>query len=321
MKPNALLALLSDRRIHSGESLAKELGVSRTAVWKQIKRAVSEGLEVKTIRGQGYQLVSTLDLLDRDRILAALPEECRKLVALTTLSEVGSTNAEVARQLVSANGLVPIVLADAQTAGRGRRGRNWSSPRGENLYLSLGLTFRGGFEVLDGLSLVLGVAVARALQSLGADDVGLKWPNDLFARGQKFGGILVEIQGELQEGQVQVIAGIGINVHMKEAPGIDQPWTSLAGTWPGRAWVRNDLAAAIIGEIVSIVNVFESGGFEAFRAEWQARDIFFGQPLVAREGTLAGRGAGVDNTGNYQLETEAGLVSVRAGDISLRVVP
>lgn len=320
MKPNALLALLSDRRVHSGESLAKELGVSRTAVWKQIKKAASEGLEIRTIRGQGYQLMSVLDLLDRERVLSALPETFRAQVDLAVLSQVDSTNAEVARQLPCARGRVPIVVADTQTAGRGRRGRNWSSPKGENLYMSMGLTFRGGFEVLDGLSLVLGVTVARALEGLGGEGAGLKWPNDLFAGGRKFGGILVEIQGELQEGQVQVIAGIGINVHMKEAVDVDQPWTSLSRQWPETAWVRNDLAAAIIREVLGSLELFDAGGFAAFRADWQARDIFFAQPLIARDGELSGIGAGVDGSGNYCLETETGLASVRAGDISLRAL-
>lgn len=319
MNPNTLLALLSDHQIHSGESLAKQLGVSRTAIWKQIKKFVADGLEVKTIRGQGYQLVSVVDPLDECKILRRLPVEFREKVELSIIAEVDSTNAEVARQVPYAGGLVPIVLADAQTLGRGRRGRSWSSPKGQNLYMSMGLTFRGGFEVLEGLSLVLGVAVARALHALGAEGAGLKWPNDLFVEGCKFGGILVEIQGELQQGQIQVIAGIGINVHMKEAEEVDQPWVSLSGYWSDQPWKRSDLAAEIIREVLGSVDRFERGGFEVFRDEWQERDVFFGKPLLARDGDLGGEGAGVDSAGNYQLKTDGGIVSVRAGDISLRV--
>jgi BirA family biotin operon repressor/biotin-[acetyl-CoA-carboxylase] ligase len=319
MKPNTLLDLLGDHRVHSGESLAQQLGVSRTAVWKQIRKVVAEGIEVKTIRGQGYQLVTALDLLDQRKIVENLAKENAERVELVVLKEVGSTNAEVARKLLAPGSAMPVVLADAQTEGRGRRGRNWSSPKGQNLYMSMGLTLRGGFEGLSGLSLVLGVAVVRALNALGVTGAGLKWPNDLYAGGKKFGGILVEIQGELQEGQVQVIAGLGINVHMTEATDVDQPWTSLARYWPDHAWVRNELAATVINEVAAVMEQFENGGFSAFRDEWQGHDIFLGQPLSAKDGTLSGIGAGVDVGGNYQLDTATGRVSVMAGDISLRV--
>lgn len=319
MKSTTLLSLLQDRRIHSGESLAQTLGVSRTAVWKQIRRAQAEGAEIRTLRGQGYQLMSALDLLVGDHILEIMAPADQNRVDLVVLGDVDSTNAEVARRLKSGPSTLPVVIADSQTAGRGRRGRNWASPRGENLYLSVGLTVRGGFSALDGMSLVLGVAVSRALTALGARGVGLKWPNDLFSDQKKLGGILVEIQGELQDGEIQVIAGIGINVHMTHVSGVDQPWASLANQWPEIPWARNELAAAIIMQVVTIVGEFERQGFAAFREEWQAQDIFFGKELMAREGDLVGEGRGIDAAGNYQVMTGQGLVAVRAGDISLRV--
>ncbi|MBZ0332580.1 biotin--[acetyl-CoA-carboxylase] ligase [Marinobacter sp. AL4B] len=319
MKPNPLLDLLSDHCVHSGESLAKQLGVSRTAVWKQIRKVQAEGVEIKTIRGQGYQLVTALDLLDRQRIVERLVGAGSDKVDVMVLKEVDSTNAEVARRLAAFTAAMPVVLADAQTEGRGRRGRNWSSPKGQNLYLSMGLTLRGGFEGLSGLSLVLGVAVIRALNAMGVSGAGLKWPNDLYAGGKKFGGILVEIQGELQEGQVQVIAGLGINVHMTDAVDVDQPWTSLAKHWPDHVWVRNELAALVILEVGKVMEQFQSGGFSEFRQEWQGYDIFFGQALTAKDGALSGTGGGVDAGGNYMLDTNDGRLSVMAGDISLRV--
>lgn len=145
MKSSPLLSLLEDCRIHSGESLAQTLGISRTAVWKQIRRAKAEGVEIRTVRGQGYQLISALDLLASERILNALPEPLRAVVALDVLDAVDSTNAEVARRLTSGVEGVPVVVSDSQTAGRGRRGRQWVSPEGENLYLSLGLSIEGDF--------------------------------------------------------------------------------------------------------------------------------------------------------------------------------
>lgn len=317
MKSNTLLSLLSDRDVHSGESLAQQLGVSRTAVWKQVRKAIREGTDIRTIRGRGYQLVSRLDLLESAAIWAELNADSKARVDLTVLDEVDSTNAEVARRMTASSS--PVVLADRQVSGRGRRGRNWASPRGQNLYLSLGLTIRGGFSALDGLSLALGVAVADAIMESGIRDIGLKWPNDLFAEKKKFGGVLVEIQGELQEGCVQVIVGIGLNVHMSEAEGVDQPWTSLGLRWPAENWVRNQLAGRVINHVLIAVDEFEVGGFGRFRDRWQQRDVFKGMPLVVRGGEMTGIGAGIDENGNYLLETAEGVVPVRAGDISLRI--
>ncbi|WP_138438241.1 biotin--[acetyl-CoA-carboxylase] ligase [Marinobacter alexandrii] len=320
MKSKALINLLSDGDVHSGESLAGQLGVSRTAVWKQVRRAMDEGVKIETIRGRGYQLLSSVDLLDREAIFAGVDDEYRSSLSLVVLDEVDSTNAEVLRQVADGATGVPVVIADCQTAGRGRRGRVWSSPRGQNLYLSIGLTFHGGFSVLDGLSLVLGVAVANALETLGASDIGLKWPNDIFLTTGKLGGILIELQGELQEGVVQVIAGIGINVHMAEAEEVDQPWSSLGNANPGIDWSRNAIASNIITAVLDAVHVFSENGFRDFHGPWQRRDIFAGKPLEARNGELHGTGEGIDETGNYLLRTEEGVVPVRAGEISLRVV-
>lgn len=319
MKSKALITLLQDAEIHSGESLAQSLGVSRTAVWKQIRRAVDEGYEIATVRGKGYRLLTPVDLLEAGEIVNGIAPGIREDLRLTVLDEVDSTNAEVIRQWQSGAAKRPVCIADCQTAGRGRRGNVWQSPRGENLYLSMGLTFHGGFAVLDGLSLVLGVAVANALEGLGAETIGLKWPNDIFLAERKLGGILVELQGELQEGVVQAIAGIGINVHMSHADSVDQPWTSLASAFPNRVWSRNRLAPAIINAVYDAAGIFAEEGFADFREPWQGRDIFLGRQLQARGGNLKGSGAGIDEVGNYLLKTSEGVIPVRAGEISLRV--
>lgn len=320
MKSRALLGLLADGQVHSGESLASSLGISRTAIWKQVRRAMDEGVRIETIRGKGYRLLTNMDLLDFDLILQGLESPLRSVIELTVLDEVDSTNAEIIRRRNgTAPGRVPVCIADCQTAGRGRRGRQWQSPRGQNLYLSLGLTFRGSFAMLDGLSLVLGVAVAEALERQGVGSVGLKWPNDIFLGGSKLAGILVELQGELEEGVIQVVAGIGLNVHMTEVAGVDQSWNSLARAMPEKDWNRNELAAALIGAILGATDRFAAEGFGGFRDSWQARDIFAGKALVATQGELSGTGRGIDDHGNYLITDGDRTVKVRAGEISLRV--
>jgi BirA family biotin operon repressor/biotin-[acetyl-CoA-carboxylase] ligase len=319
MKSRALLGLLADGKIHSGESLASFLGVSRTAVWKQIWRAAEEGHTIDTIRGKGYRLVSAVDLLDADQVLNALNADLGESIFLSVHDEVDSTNAEVIRQRVHHGASRTLVcLADCQTAGRGRRGRQWHSPRGENLYLSMGLTFRGGFAMLDGLSLVLGLAVAKALEKQGLSAVGLKWPNDVFVEGSKLAGILVELQGELEEGVVQVVAGIGINVHMSGTHNVTQAWTSLDQTMPEHRWERNQVAACVIESVLEASASFADTGFGGFRQQWQARDIFLGRPLITSDGILSGIGKGVDEQGNYEIEVNGVHEKVRAGEISLR---
>jgi BirA family biotin operon repressor/biotin-[acetyl-CoA-carboxylase] ligase len=320
MKSRALLGLLADGRIHSGESLALSLGVSRTAVWKQIRRAADEGYSIETIRGKGYRLITLIDFLDADAILDQLSSNLRSTISsLQVHDELDSTNAEIIRQRAhNSRSDTLICLADHQTAGRGRRGRQWQSPRGENLYLSLGLMFRGGFAMLDGLSLVLGLAVAEALEKQGVNGVGLKWPNDVFVQGSKLAGILVELQGELEEGVIHVVAGIGINVHMSRAEGLEQAWTSLARSMPDRSWQRNQLSADVIASVLEVSEKFAATGFEGFRSQWQSRDIFSGQALTTVDGTLLGMGCGVDDKGNYLIDVDGKLEKVRAGEISLR---
>lgn len=321
MKSRALLTLLSDGQVHSGERLAQQLGVSRTAVWKQVRRALDKGYDIQTVRGRGYKLARPLDLLDENSILCALPEAVRGKISLTVMDEVGSTNTEVLSHMSDSTSATPVVIADSQTEGRGRRGRSWRSPRGENLNLSIGLTFHGGFAVLDGLSLVLGVAVAESLEKLGVPEVRLKWPNDIFLPGGKLGGILVELQGELQEGVVRVVAGVGINVHMEHADDVEQSWSSLVRHCPDRAWTRNELAPVVIAALLDNAEAFSQYGFERFRERWQARDMLQGQYVQARGGETEGTAAGIDAQGNYLIATGSGVVAVRAGEVSLRVSP
>ena len=198
-----LLKLLGDGRFHSGEELGAALGISRSAVWKRLQGLESEfGLEVQSVRGRGYRLAEPLVAIDPQRVRAPWP--------LDVLFSVDSTNAEVMRRLDAGAATPFAVVAERQTAGRGRRGRAWVSPFGANLYCTLGISVRGGPKELEGLSLVVGLAVVRAIQSLGIAGVGLKWPNDILLDGKKLAGILLELTGDPAD-LCSVAIGIGIN--------------------------------------------------------------------------------------------------------------
>jgi len=318
MTIHALLALLADGEIHSGQSIASALGVSRTAVWKQIKRVQAEGYEVEKIRGHGYRLVKSIDFLSGPRILAGLPPQISDRILLQIFSETDSTNTEVSRMLVAAEpGQIPVCMANRQSAGRGRHGRVWQSPGDDNIYLSLGCRLAGGYSALDGLSLVVGVSLVEALRALGVPHLALKWPNDLLLNGAKLAGVLIELRGEL-EGAVQVVVGVGLNVHMQGQQDIDQTWTSLAQACPERRWVRNEIAAGLITALTANIDAFAERGFGAFREAWQSLDVFSGCAVSSSSGELSGIGRGVDDAGNYLIEGSGGIEAVRAGELSLR---
>ena len=211
-----LLQILSDGEYHSGEELGQLLGISRTAIWKQMQKVESLGLPVDSQKGCGYRISGGLDLLFHDDVHGQLSQKAKGLLKkLEIESTVASTN-ELAKQRAeteNASGLV--VLAEQQTQGRGRRGRQWVSPYGCNLYLSLVWGFDGGVSALEGLSLAVGIAVQKAVARIGGQSLELKWPNDLLWQQRKIGGILLEVIGD-PAGFCQVIIGIGLNVDMPE---------------------------------------------------------------------------------------------------------
>ncbi len=226
------------------------------------------------------------------------------LTNLTVLEQVGSTNAwllQLARDEFHAHA----VLAEQQTAGRGRRGRAWQSPAGCNIYLSLGWIFNAAVRDLSCLPLVVGVAVVRALELLGIQGAGLKWPNDILANGRKLGGILLESRPS-GGGKSAVVMGIGLNVAMPPdaaaAQGIDQPWTSVAelpGASPD-AGLRDRLAGALLDRLLDALQAFETSGFAPFETDWQRFDLLFNQPVrvTAAEGEILGCATGIDAQGN-----------------------
>jgi BirA family biotin operon repressor/biotin-[acetyl-CoA-carboxylase] ligase len=243
------------------------------------------------------------------------------LRSLTILSEVDSTNRYLLEEYdLGADG-VHGCLAETQTAGRGRRGRTWSSPAGANLYLSLLRTYASVPKCVEGLSLVAGIAVARALKSLDVRAVALKWPNDIQIGGKKLGGILIETSGA-SVGSWRVVTGVGINIDMPRDGGtsIDQPWTDLArhGAHPG----RNRLAARVLGELIMAANQFAESGLETFMGEWQQLDALRGREVAldGAGGTRWGTARGVDSNGALLVEIGGQRERIVCADVSLRLL-
>lgn len=325
MPKTVLLPLLASGEFRSGQDLADALGVSRTAVWKQLnKLALETGMEIESVKGKGYRIVGGVDLLDENRVKDGLEGAAAGLLSsLQVLESVDSTNAEAMRQLEDGVPAGVVYTAEQQTAGRGRRGRHWVSPFARNLYLSLVWEFGQGAAALEGLSLAVGVAVARALSKSGLPPVQLKWPNDVLYDGKKLGGILLEMTGDVA-GTCQVVVGVGLNVAMPLAAGreIDQAWTDIKSMSGGEVPGRNSLLSALLNELLPLVANFENSGFDAWREEWQSLDAYANRSVIldASGRQMAGTARGVDRRGALQLETTTGIQAIFGGELSLRPV-
>lgn len=319
MSDRALLARLC-RGPAPGAELAAALGITRSAVWKRIEALRAAGVDVQALPGRGYRLAQPLQLLDAATLETALSPAARaELAQLDLLFETDSTNAEALRHPAPARG-TRAWLAERQTAGRGRRGRDWSTPLAAQVALSLSRRFEGGVASLQGLSLAVGVAAAEALHGLGYVDVGLKWPNDLLARGRKLGGILVELRGDAA-GPLQVVVGLGVNVSLPSAAGerIDQPWCDLAGLSPTPP-SRQAVCVALLDALLPMLARFESEGLAPWQAGWRRHDLLANQAVRLVEGSrvIEGIALGVDADGALRLRTEHGEHLCHAGEASLR---
>ncbi|NYH09581.1 bifunctional biotin--[acetyl-CoA-carboxylase] ligase/biotin operon repressor BirA [Pseudomonas moraviensis] len=310
-----LLNLLKDGRFHSGQALGVALGISRSAVWKQLQHLEAElGLSIHKVRGRGYQLASPLTLLDSLEIEGSLPGW-----SVSIFDSVDSTNAESLRAVDRGQAAPFLVLAERQSSGRGRRGRKWVSPFAENLYYSLVLRIDGGMRQLEGLSLVVGLAVMQTLHALGVPGAGLKWPNDVLVGRKKIAGILLELVGDPAD-VCHVVLGIGINVNMQATDEVDQQWTSMR-LESGKSCDRNVLAVELSKQLQLYLHRHQSGGFSSLQSEWEASHLWQGQPvsLTAGVSQVDGVVLGIDNQGALRLKVDGVEKVFSGGELSLRL--
>ncbi|SEN68257.1 BirA family transcriptional regulator, biotin operon repressor / biotin-[acetyl-CoA-carboxylase] ligase [Pseudomonas sp. ok272] len=312
-----LLKLLKDGRFHSGQALGVALGVSRSAIWKQLQQLEAElGLEIHKVRGRGYQLSSPLTLLDAVAIEGAAPACDWPVYVFDSLD---STNAEALRSVDRAVVAPFLVLAERQTAGRGRRGRKWVSPFAENVYYSLVLRIDGGMRQLEGLSLVVGLAVMQTLRDMGIAGAGLKWPNDVLVGEKKIAGILLELVGDPAD-VCHVVLGVGINVNMQLADEVDQQWTSMR-LQVGRVFDRNLLVAHLNGVLRTYLGRHEDLGFSVFQEEWERGHLWQERSvsLIAGVSRIDGQVLGIDRQGALRLSVDGVERVFSGGELSLRL--
>lgn len=312
-RQQALLAVLADGAFHSGEQIGAELGISRAAISQQIKSLRLLGLEIFSITGKGYRLNTPLQLLNRESIQQHLND-----VPVHTCAVIDSTNQYMMAQLDRWQ-KGECLLAETQTAGRGRRGRQWHSPFGSQFIMSMYWRLDDGPSAAMGLSLAIGVAVVQALESVGYRDLSLKWPNDIYMARRKLAGILVEMSAAVG-GICHLVIGVGVNLNLPDAviAQLDQPCAHLAEQ--PVVVDRNQLSATIIRALRNALALFEKQGLTAFLMDWNRLDIFMQQPVQVLLGNQVIHGiyCGIDGQGNMLLQDHEGMHKFVGGEISLR---
>ena len=290
--PLTLISILADGEFHSGEQLGESLGMSRAGINKHIQTLRDWGVDVFTVPGKGYSIPEPIQLLDETFIRRGVEQG-----SVAVLPVIDSTNQYLLDRLAGLQS-GDACVAEYQQAGRGRRGRKWVSPFGANLYISMYWRLEQGPAAAIGLSLVIGIVMTEVLRDLGADQVRVKWPNDLYLQDRKLAGILVELTGKTGDA-AQIVIGAGVNLAMRNAQAgdINQGWINLQEA--GVRIDRNVLAARLITELRSALHCFEQEGLAPFLPRWEVLDNFINRPvkLIIGEKEIFGISRGIDSGG------------------------
>jgi BirA family biotin operon repressor/biotin-[acetyl-CoA-carboxylase] ligase len=302
----------------SGEAISGKLGLTRAAVWKHVEALRGQGYRIDAVPARGYRLAGVPDRLTALELRPLLNTHDLGRV-VHWYAETGSTN-DRAKELADEGAEHgEVVVAEAQTAGRGRRGRSWSSPAGRNLYFSVVLRPDLPPSRAPELTLVGSIALCDALRQAGVD-AGIKWPNDLLVRGRKIAGILTELAADPDVVQWVVLgAGVNVNARREDFPAELRDEATSVLVERGQAAPRALFAAACLTALEDWLDRHAEVGFEAIREAWRERSVTLGREVVVRvDGReLAGIAEDVDGTGALVVRTRAGLERILSGDVTL----
>jgi BirA family biotin operon repressor/biotin-[acetyl-CoA-carboxylase] ligase len=309
------LDMLADGQYHDGDTLGQALGMTRSAVWKMLKKLVEYGIHIKSLKGKGYALLDPFMLLDPDKIKQALQHDNVEVLVLET---VDSTNQYLKK--IKHDKAIKFVIAEQQTQGKGRMNRDWYSPFGQNIYLSCLYPFKKDISELSGLSLVISLAIVAAIKSVSALEPQVKWPNDIMLDNKKLSGSLIEIQAETH-GACHAIIGVGVNINMlvDSHQLISQAWTSLRQA-SGHYVDRNQCCVKLVNSIMVYLQRFEEKGFADFIDEWVETDCLTNKSVSVSSvsGTISGEVTGINEQGHLLMRLSDGTVrSFSSGDTSI----
>lgn len=314
-----ITSLLSDGEFHDGTSIGKSLNITRAAVWKAIQKLEQYAIPLISMKGKGYRLELPLILLNRQNIKTKLRH---RSIELDVIEKIDSTN-DYLKKFISQNKKIRVCIAETQTQGKGRLSRQWYSPFGENIYFSMLYPFAKDISELSGLSLVVGLAICQAVESvidLKGKHLKIKWPNDVLANQQKIAGTLIEIEAEFN-GFCQAIIGIGINVNMSKIPKkvIPFSWSSILKITE-QYQDRNKLCAVLIDCLADYLERFLSSGLPSFMDEWEKRDCLANTPIAVISGNKKQEGicVGINDQGHLLLKTASKkILTFSSGDTTL----
>lgn len=320
-----LIKALASGEFISGQDVGKQLGVSRAAISSHVKALVNMGLDIFSVTGKGYKLAQPLHLLSRHKILLLMSEEVsdannRLTAEIEVHSMIDSTNDYLMRRLPNQLTQGQVCLAEYQSAGRGRRGRQWVSPFGSQIYLSMYWYLEQGLSAAMGLSVLTALAVSDAVFAVSGIQVQLKWPNDIYIEGEKLAGILIDLEGQALEPSHSVI-GIGLNVDMpaQAAEKIDQRWSDLQSHSETKI-DRDVLSAQLISCLHARLQQHQREGLITMVDEWHTQDVYLNKrvKLVTGDRVTKGVCRGINNQGALLLEIGGQVKPIYGGEVSLR---
>lgn len=318
-----ILKMLKEADDHiSGQQLCEQFQVSRTAVWKVINQLKEEGYQVEAVRNKGYRIIESPDVLTREELAVQIGDATRwagqEIVCFT---ETDSTNVR-ARKL-GENGAAhgTLVVAEQQTAGRGRRGRGWESPAGSSIYMSLLLRPEFLPNKAPMLTIVMAYSVATALREQTGLDFRIKWPNDIVLNGKKVVGILTEMSTEIEYIN-HVVIGVGINVNTEAFPEEICATATSIRRESGKTWRRAELIAAILRQFeVQYERFVKEEDLAYLREAYDAVLVNCGREvrILGEKDGYRAVALGIDDQGELLVRKEDGTVtSVYAGEVSVR---
>jgi BirA family biotin operon repressor/biotin-[acetyl-CoA-carboxylase] ligase len=317
---------LGDGRHYSIGDIAESLDVSRLVVNRAAKALDLAGLDVHYEEGKSLQLREPVEWLDKDAIVATIGGPVGDaLQSLDVVDEVSSTNERLISQGPPESGKVSVCFAEFQSGGRGRRGRKWQSPPGAGIYLSLGWLFDSQPQHLAALGLAAGLTMRQTLLAAGAEDIMVKWPNDLTCNDRKLGGVLSELRSD-GSGPAFVVLGVGINHRLPKrtrdgiiAAGGLVP-TDLSEIFDGDPPGRNSLAGTLVIALVDMLQRFGKEGFAPWQEGWAEADALADRHVRVSGwgGNFSGTAKGIDNDGALLVDTRGEMRSVVAGDVTVR---
>ena len=310
---NTILNILKNADSYiSGEEISRTLGISRAAVWKHIKNLKNDGYEIDSVTNKGYRLVNAPDIISIDFLNSLLTT---KYIARNTkyLPETDSTNEAAKRDSASPDG--SLYIAEVQTAGKGRLGRGWESPKGTGIWMSLLLKPDIAPQDISEITLIAGIAVCRAV----GHGAKIKWPNDIVIGSRKICGILTEMSAEIERVN-HIVCGIGINVNTPSFPPelCDKATSLLIET--GTKTSRAELRAKVMNEFEPLYESFIKDGFKSARNEYRKLCVTLDRDVqvIYRKETIIGKAIDIDDDGGLIVDTDNGRIIVTSGEVSVR---